>query len=540
VQPVTDRLTDLVAALLRDEYAADPLIATRAGQPGYDHLLPDLDAASITAREARDDAWLRRFQAVPDDELADPQDRADRDLVIAFLLGRRVTREWADWRRNPDHYTQPALFGVFQLFMHGLRSPAELTADAAARLRAAPALLAQGRANLDPEMASPLLVHRAINTARGGVAFGRELVADFVDDPALKDELRSAGEVAAAAYEDFVAFLEDLESRATGSWALGEVAYDGLLQQREGLSYGARELRRRGEQEYAGLEQEMRELTKTIAGHDDWHRLIDELVADAPPTPEAMRDEYAEWTARARDFLVERDLVTLPAGEECKVLPAPGFARATLPVAFYMEPPPLAKAPPIGHFFVPYPPDGSTAEEIQDRLRANCRFGIPTTSVHEAYPGHHWHMAHVAATLHRPVRSVFDSSYFIEGWALYVEKMMREQGFFTDPVHELGQVEARLFRAARMIVDTSLHLGEMSVDEATEFMTTHTAMPPETARAEVTRYCSWPTQAPSYLTGALEIERMANEWGGGLKDFHDRLAGSGGLPLGIAERLLRS
>jgi uncharacterized protein (DUF885 family) len=149
-------------------------------------------------------------------------------------------------------------------------------------------------------------------------------------------------------------------------------------------------------------------------------------------------------------------------------------------------------------------------------------------------------MAHVAATLHRPVRSVFDSSYFIEGWALYVEKMMREQGFFTDPVHELGQVEARLFRAARMIVDTSLHLGEMSVDEATEFMTTHTAMPPETARAEVTRYCSWPTQAPSYLTGALEIERMANEWGGGLKDFHDRLAGSGGLPLGIAERLLRS
>jgi uncharacterized protein (DUF885 family) len=284
----------------------------------------------------------------------------------------------------------------------------------------------------------------------------------------------------------------------------------------------------------------MRELTKTIAGHDDWRQLVDELVSDAPPTPEAMRDEYADWTARARAFLVEHDLVTLPAGEECKVLPAPIFARATLPVAFYMESPPLAAGPPVGHFFVPYPPEGSTPEEVQDRLRANSRFGIPTTSVHEAYPGHHWHMAHVAATLKRPIRSVFDSSYFIEGWALYVEQMMREAGFFTDPVHELGQVEARLFRAARIVVDTSLHLGEMTVDEATEHMTTHTALPPDTARAEVVRYCAWPTQAPSYLTGALEIGRMAREWDGELREFHDRLAGTGALPLGIAERLLRS
>jgi uncharacterized protein (DUF885 family) len=135
---------------------------------------------------------------------------------------------------------------------------------------------------------------------------------------------------------------------------------------------------------------------------------------------------------------------------------------------------------------------------------------------------------------------VFDSAYFVEGWALYVEQMMGEAGFFTDPVHQLGQVEARLFRAARMVVDTSLHLGELTVDEATEHMTTRTAMPPDTARAEVVRYCAWPTQAPSYLTGALEIGRMAREWTGDLRDFHDRLAGSGALPLGIAERLLQS
>jgi uncharacterized protein (DUF885 family) len=284
----------------------------------------------------------------------------------------------------------------------------------------------------------------------------------------------------------------------------------------------------------------MRTLTEQIAGHDDWRRLVDELVLDSPPTPEAMLAEYTDWTERSRQFLVEHSLVTLPDGEECKVVPSPGFARSSMAVAFYKEPPPLRAGPPIGHFFVPYPPSDATPEEVLDRLRANSRFGIPSTSVHEAYPGHHWHFAHLAATQTRALRSAFDSPYFFEGWALYVEQMMRDAGFFTEPVHQLGQAEARLFRAARMVVDTSLHLGEMTVEQATEHMTTHTAMPPDTARAEVVRYCAWPTQAPSYLTGALEIARMGREWTGEVRAFHDRLAGTGALPLGIAERLLRS
>jgi uncharacterized protein (DUF885 family) len=537
---MTDALHDLVEGLLAAEYAADPLLASRLGAPGYDDRLPDLDVTAITAREATEEAWLARFEAVPDSAVTDPDDRADRDLAVAVLRGRRAVRDWGDWRRNPDHYTQPGLFGVFDLFMHGLRSPAELTADAAARLRAVPALLDQGRANLDPALASPLLVHRAIRTARGGVTYAREQVAESVDEPVLKAELTAAGEVAAAAYEGFADFLQDLEARATGDWALGEQRYDALLRDREGLTYGARELRARGEVEYTAVEEQMRALTKQIAGHDDWRRLADELVLDAPDSPAAMREEYADWTARARAFLIERDLVTLPDGEECKVVPSPEFARDAMAVAFYKEPPPLVPGPPVGHFFVPYPPADATPDEVLDRLRSNSRFLIPTTAVHEAYPGHHWHFAHLAATQQRALRSAFDSAYFFEGWALYVEQMMRDEGFFTDPVHEFGQVEARLFRAARMVVDTSLHLGEMTVEEATEHMTTRTALPPDTARSEVVRYCAWPTQAPSYLTGALEISRMAREWTGGLRAFHDRLAGTGALPLAIAERLLRS
>jgi hypothetical protein len=149
---------------------------------------------------------------------------------------------------------------------------------------------------------------------------------------------------------------------------------------------------------------------------------------------------------------------------------------------------------------------------------------------HEAYPGHHWHLTHVQ-TRPRLVRKVFGTPYFSEGWGLYVEEMMRRKGFFTDPRHELCQVDARLFRAARIVVDTSLHMGEMTVEEAVTFMSTKASLSEPTARAEVGRYCTWPTQASSYLTGALEIDRIHDLWmaqsRGSLREFHDTIAGSG-------------
>ena len=84
----------------------------------------------------------------------------------------------------------------------------------------------------------------------------------------------------------------------------------------------------------------------------------------------------------------------------------------------------------------------------------------------------------------------------------------------------------------------------MTVDDAVTFMSTQASLTPDVARSEVARYCAWPTQAASYLTGALEIARMRDEWlgdgRGTLRDFHDTIAGLGGLPIGLAEQALRS
>jgi len=111
------------------------------------------------------------------------------------------------------------------------------------------------------------------------------------------------------------------------------------------------------------------------------------------------------------------------------VEPSPHYQRPIQAVASYNQPPAFSDSL-HGHFFVPYPPDGTPPDEVQKRLEGNCSAGIPTTAVHEAYPGHHWHLVTMKAHP-SPIRLTFRTPYFSEGWALYAEHMMREQGFFN-------------------------------------------------------------------------------------------------------------
>ncbi|MDP9393356.1 MAG: DUF885 domain-containing protein [Actinomycetota bacterium] len=546
--PVGDRPFDALAAeLVADQFAAMPTLGSSLGLTEYDELLPDMSADAVGRRQAAEDAWSQRLSALSDTELT-PEERIDRDLVVMVLTGRRLLRDWADWRRSADYYAGVALNGVFSLLLHRLRPEDELARAVTARLSAAPELLEQGRANLDADLASPQLLRRSLAQVRAGAAYARAVAAEF-PDPGHRAQVAAAGEVAAAAFDAFADHVDALAEKARGSWAIGEQRYDALLRHAEGLGYGAREMREHGQAAYDEIVADMRARTAQLRGgngHDgDWRALLQELNQDHPATPDELLEEYRQATAQARQFCIDRDLVTVPEGEQCAVVPSAPFTRGMLAVAHYIQPPPFSGRA-LGHFFVPYPPEGATEDQVRQRMATNSRNGLWSITVHEAYPGHHWHFAWLAAGQAvgrtRPLRSVFGSTYFVEGWGLYSEDLMREQGFFRTREQELCQRDMRLFRAARIVVDTSLHLGEMSVDQAVEHMSTKASLSAETARAEVLRYCAWPTQAASYLTGALEIARMRDRWlaegRGSLREFHDRAAGSGRLPIALVERSL--
>jgi len=543
-------LSDLIDRFLEHEFETMPVFASALGLTAYDDAVDDLSAAALLQRDADAAAWLARFEAVPHEGLS-AGDVIDRDLLIATLRGRTIVSDWEGWKRDPVTYSGPAVQGIFGLFLHRLRPDAELVDSAVARLAEVPRLVEQGRANLDAGLAHPLIVERGMGSAKGGSRYLRDLVPQEVGPGRDRERLADAGARAADALDSWAAYLEDLRARATGNWVFGEERYSRLLRERESLDFDARGLREMGRAEYDRLDGEMRELAGQVGGTDDWRPVLEEANLDHAATEEGMRQAYEAWTERARRFLTETGIVTLPEGERCLVDPSPVFQRPLLGVASYNAPPAFSDSV-TGHFFVPFAPDGTPPAEIEQRLRANSNGGIPTTAVHEAYPGHHWHlvMRRVHATR---LRRVYATPYFVEGWALYAERVMRERGFFTEPLQELYHLEATIFRAARIIVDTSLHLGEMTFDEAVDFMMRNANLPQATARAEVGRYCWWPTQASAYLTGCLEILRIRDRWLGArglggvaksdldaavLREFHDALASSGALPLGLAERVV--
>jgi uncharacterized protein (DUF885 family) len=530
----------LASAYLEELFADRPSFATFHGWEGLDDRSPDLGADAIADRERRADRWLARFDAF-DDAALTPEQRIDRDLVVSVLRGDQLMRDWQDWRRNPDTYLGPALMGVFSLFLRrGLPEP-ELVQAAEARLRAVPALLEAGRANLDPALASAILARRGQGQCQAGVTYARDLVPAEVDDPALRARLAEAGEVAAGAFAAFGAFLDELAVQATGEWAIGEARYSGLLREAELLSFDAAGLHDRGDAAWAELDAEMTALARVAdpdtASDGGWPAVVAACGENRPATPDEMRDAYDRETARTRAFLVDHQLVTLPDGERCEVVPSPPFQRPVLAVASYFQPPAF-KPSRTGRFNVPYPPDGTPPDEVAKRLADNGHHSIPTITAHEAYPGHHWHLTTMGEA--PPLRRVHRSAYFTEGWALYAERVMREHGYFADPRDELLHLNARIFRAARIVVDTALHSGDMTVDEAIGHMQRRAGLTEPVARAEVHRYCAWPTQAASYLTGCLEIERLRDRWRaegrGDLRRFHDTLAATGGLPMALAER----
>ena len=533
---------NLVQQFLAEQYETHPVRASGMGLTDFDDRLDDLSGQAFEARAGAAAEWRRRFADVPDADLSFDE-MIDRDLIVGALTEQAVYDEWRVWERQPDTYLNAGMDGVYDLFLYQLRPERELAASAAARLRQVPDNLSAGRQNLRPELVPDILLDRAINQARAGANYTRVLLPEQVAEQ-HQATLAEAGAEAADAFEAYAEFLESLRPQAHGEWAFGEDRYNTVLRDAEMLSFDARALRERGRQQIEELTTLLRAGAKEIAGSEDWHALLLELNKDRPATPEAMRRGYEEWTERARQFLHDKGLVSFPAGEDCAVVPSPPFQRPVLAVASYVAPPSFAETM-RGHFFVPYPPDGASAEEIGKRLESNAYPAIPTTAVHEAYPGHHWHLV-MAKGNPSHVRQLFGTSYFAEGWALYAERMMEENGFYDDLRHVMYRYEATLFRAARIVVDTSLHLGEMTHPEAVEFMMANSSMTEPTAVAEVTRYCSWPTQASSYLTGCLEILRIRDRYlsargtdasdVNALRDFHDAITSSGTLPIALAER----
>ncbi len=201
---------------------------------------------------------------------------------------------------------------------------------------------------------------------------------------------------------------------------------------------------------------------------------------------------------------------------------------------------------PTGGYYISPAVDGSRPGMFYaQNTGSQPRFSMPTLAYHEAIPGHHFQIA-IAQQLDLPsFRRGLDLTAYVEGWALYAERLVSELGFYDNDVYgDLGRLQAEAFRAARLVVDTGIHDREWTFNQAVDFMVENTGMPQNAMQGEVSRYISIPGQATAYYIGYTKIlearQRAMDELGDqfDLKEFHNFLLGSGAMPMEILDQVI--
>jgi uncharacterized protein (DUF885 family) len=260
----------------------------------------------------------------------------------------------------------------------------------------------------------------------------------------------------------------------------------------------------------------------------------DVVKSDHPATFAEALDEYRSAMDRARRFVIDHDLATMPEQDTLVVMETPSFLRHLIPFAAYYEPAKFDPIP-VGTYIV-------TPPASPEMMREHNYASISNTSVHEAYPGHHLQLAG-AASNPSLVRLLSTAPEFAEGWAFYTERMMKEHGFDDTPRHRYAQLTDVIWRATRIVLDVQLHRGQIGFEEAVDRLVAETGFERPAALAEVKRYTSTPTYQLSYLYGRHMIEGLKAEVerrmgpAFSLKFFHDTLIYGGSMPVSYARRL---
>ena len=408
-----------------------------------------------------------------------------------------------DYRANSPGVAVGPIYAVNQLLIKDFAPKEKRCADAIARLRLIPAVVSEVKEKLrNPPR---LWTEMALDDVEGALGF---LEKDVID---------MAGESARDA--------TDLLPRSEGTFVLGREAFDFRLKTGLLLPLDSRELARLGDLEFEKTIRLLDECAAKIDAKRDWKAILDEMMKDHPSLPELLKT-YRDEIAHARRFMIDHAIVGIP-DEKLEVMETPAFERSTAPFAAYNGPAPLDSSR-LGHFYVTPEPE------------AHIRSDIPGTVWHEAYPGHHLQFVY-AKDVASLVRKLNDSPLLSEGWGFYCEELAHETGYYDDPKERLMQLNWRLQRAARIILDVGIHTGAFSYDQAVAFLVEKVRMGERQAKASVNAYTQSPTYFSCYMVGMLEIVRIREKLRGRLgarftlKEFHERLLKVGNVPPALIE-----
>jgi uncharacterized protein (DUF885 family) len=531
MSPFTDFCTDY----FKKYFELHPTEAIYYGIEGYDHLLNDYSDETYETEKAFVGESLNKLRRVPVEHLDEDQ-AIDYALLEGRLTIQRYEYEKEDYRLKwPDTYLP-----VDAIYILTVRSTNDLAGNLLSRLNRTPSLIQQGIANLSRPDANPprLWTEMTIESAKGGVSFLDSLrnhpkVQSGVRDTAA---LLSAVDNAKNAIHGFANFLEqELLPRSQGVYAVGVEHYNLLLQKKHFLKYDAQSLLALGESLFAKTKQELAALAEELAPGKDIEGVA-RNIQDNHPSIDQILSAYQKAMEAAREFVKKKELVSFPPKEELHVVHTPEFRRHEIPFAAYLSPSPNDPDQ-VGYYYV-------TPVTDDDLLREHNCVGLENTSVHESYPGHHlqFSVANSIAAASTLPRLMNESSVFYEGWALYCEQLMQEQGFLKSKEHRFVMLKDRLWRALRIIIDVKTQTGKMTYDEAADVMVRELHFPRAQACADLNWYSQSPSGPMGYALGWSIINRLRDRERTRLGDkfvlreFHDKLLSAGSISLPLVEK----
>jgi uncharacterized protein (DUF885 family) len=527
--------SQFVDQYLEQYFVMHPTAAVGAGRHEFDGQMPDWSAEGIQKTIAALEQTRAAAVAYQDQALGFEQ-RFQRDYLVATL------DEELFWLRDAQlPFTNPAFYldnGVDpSTYVTVPYAPPDQRARAFIKYaQAIPTTASQIRANLRTPMPRSF-VEYAIAGFAGLADFYRNDVPQAfaeVKDAQIRNDLAAAIEPAAKAMQELAGWLESEKPRANEAYALGPEKFTAMLQMTERVTTPLAKLREVGQQDLDRNLAALQSACKQYVPKGSMQSCVAKVAIEKPddgPVAEARRQ-----LPSLRQFVIDRQLVSIPGTQEALVNEAPAYKSQN---SAYIEiPGPYEKNLPSVYYIAPPDPKWSKAEqEAYIPGTADLLF----TSVHEVWPGHFLQYLHSSRSSWR-YGQLFVGYAFAEGWAHYAEELMVEAGLAKDdPQAHVGQLLNALLRNVRYMCAIGLHTEGMTVADCERMFREKAYQDPGNARQQAARG----TYDPAYLNytlGKLMIRKLRADWQAargeqaGLKKFHDELLSFGGPPIPLLRK----
>lgn len=552
-----ERLNTFFKAYLEEAFRRRPLEATHLGEHRFDDQLDDISAAARAGWTAHYRQTLAELPKKVDYTKLSRSGQIDYEIFKHHLTTSLwLAENTRPFENDPRIYNDYLSDSVYRLLTQSTQPKETNLRNCAARMAQFPKIVAAAKENLrHPPRA---ILETAIRQTRGAITFYERDVYILTGEIPRLSVLKPSADRVLPLLKDYLKFLEGLLPQANGEWRLGKDKFYRKLDLELDANLSADEVLKEAEAEFARVEREMYVIARQLwsrtqrdkplppddaEGRVETIRTVLECLNRDHGKPDDLVRDARATVDNIKTFIADNDILRLPKPDQCKVIEMPEFHRGNS-VAYLNQAPALdPKA--SSHYAVSPPPSGWDARRVESLLQEYNRYMLQILTIHEAYPGHYVQLEY--SNRHPSlIRRVLFSGVFAEGWAVYTEQMMLDQGYGNGDLSlRLNQLKWYLRSVANAILDHKMHCTNMSDEEALAFLTRRAFQSEGEAVAKIVRAKQSSCQLSTYFVGRMAFYRLRQTIQRGMGDkfhlgrYHEAVLDHGTLPVKYLPELVR-